>query len=324
MTTPEKQSRWAIFRALLPYYGTIVPAKFIQRTSEYIPGITRIHNLIEGIYKPKGSDYALSIASMQVNPYADKLTYLPDGRWYIQYSAKSGGKDLAVNQGLFRCMQDHEPVIVLQQVSDKTGKQGTQYRLMGLGLLDSYDASRDVFSVQHVDFATLEQVSYGEREETIIASALRSSILEDFIPFVAEDRAIYKVSSQKRDQAFKDVVLEQYAFTCAVTGMQYHSDHLVEAQAAHIIAKQHKGSDDPRNGIALSRTSHWAFDKGMFTISDQYDIIVHPKARNAASVKFPILDLHGQPMARPDDEAFLPHKDALAWHKEEVFDRFRT
>jgi len=130
MTTSEKQSRWAIFRALLPYYGKIVPAKFIQRTSERIPAITRIHNLIEGIYKPKGSDYALSIASMQVNPYADKLTYLPDGRWFIKYSAKSGGKGLAVNQGLFRCMQDHEPVIVLQQVSDKTGKQGTQYRLM--------------------------------------------------------------------------------------------------------------------------------------------------------------------------------------------------
>lgn len=306
----------------MPYYGTIVPAKFIQRTSEFISGITRIHNLIEGIYKPSGSEYALSIASMKVNPYADKLTYLPDGRWYIQYSAKSGGKDLAVNQGLFRCMQDREPVIVLQQHSDKTGKHGTQYRLMGLGLLDSYDASRDVFSVQHVDFATLEQVSYGEKEETIIASALRSSILEDFIPFVAEDRAIYKVSSQKRDQAFKDVVLEQYAFTCAVTGMQYHSEHLFEAQAAHIIAKHQKGSDDPRNGIALSRTAHWAFDKGMFTISDQYDIIVHPKARSASSAKFPILDLHNQPIARPDDEAFLPHKDALAWHKQEVFDRF--
>jgi hypothetical protein len=322
MTTSEKQSRWATFRALLPYYGKIVPAKFIQRTSAFIPGITRIHNLIEGIYKPSGSEYALSIASMKVNPYADKLTYLPDGRWYIRYSAKAGGKDLAVNQGLFRCMQDREPVIVLSQLSDKTGRQGTQYRLMGLGLIDHYDPGQDVFSVQHVDFATLEQVSSGEKEETIIASALRSSIMEDFIPFVAEDLAIYKVSSQKRDQAFKDVVLEQYAFACAVTSMKYRSEQLVEAQAAHIISKHHKGSDDPRNGIALSRTAHWAFDKGMFTISDQYDIVVHPKARHASVNIFPILDLHGQPIARPDDEAFLPHKDALRWHKKEVFDRF--
>jgi hypothetical protein len=318
----EKQNRWAIFRALLPYYGKIVSARFIQKTAEFIPNVPRIHNLIEGIYKPAGSEYALSIASMKVNPYADKLTYLSDGRWYIKYSARAGGSDLAVNKGLFKCMMDKEPVIVLEQLSDKTGRQGTQYRLMGLGLIDTYDPAQDVFSIQHVDFATLERVSYGEKEEAIVASALRSTILEKFILFAEEDKAIYKVSAQKRDQAFKDVVLEQYTFTCAVTGMQYYSDHLVEAQAAHIIPKRIKGSDDPRNGIALSRTAHWAFDKGMFTISDQYEIVVHPKAKHANVNKFPILDLHGQEISRPDDKAFWPHYDALTWHKEEVFDRF--
>ncbi len=322
MTISEKQIRWAIFRALLPYYGRIVSAKFIRRTFEFIPRVTRIHNLIEGIYKPKGGEYALSIASMKVNPYADKLTYLPDGRWFIEYSAKAGGEKLAVNQGLFRCMQDREPVIVLSQISDKTSRQGTQYRLMGLGLIDRYDPVQDVFTVQHVDFATLEQVSRGEEEETIIASALRNSILEDFIPFVAEHRAIYQVSAQKRDKAFADVVLEQYDFSCAVTGMRYHAEHIVEAQAAHIIAKTKSGSDDPRNGIALSHTAHWAFDKGMFTISDQYEVVVHPKARLASVNRFPILDLHGQPINRPADEAFWPHKNALAIHKQEVFDRF--
>ena len=322
MTTSEKQNRWAIFRALLPYYGKIVSARFIQRTVEFIPGITRIHNLIEGIYKPAGSEYALSIASMKVNPYADKLTYLSDGRWFIKYSAKAGGKDLAQNQGLFKCMMDKEPIIVLEQLSDKTSKHGTQYRLMGLGLIGGYDPTHDTFSIEHVDFATLEKVSYGEKEEIIIASALRSSILEEFVPFTAENKRITQISQEKRDQAFKNVVLEQYTFTCAVTGMQYYSDHLVEAQAAHIIPKKIKGSDDPRNGIALSRIAHWAFDKGMFTISDQYEIIVHTKAKHAKVNKFPILDLHGVEISRPDDKAFWPHKDALKWHKEEVFDRF--
>jgi putative restriction endonuclease len=86
--------------------------------------------------------------------------------------------------------------------------------------------------------------------------------------------------------------------------MQYYSDHLVEAQAAHIIPRRINGSDDPRNGIALSRTAHWAFDQGMFTISDQYEIIVHPKAKHAKINKFSILDLHGQPISKPEDDAF--------------------
>ena len=157
-----------------------------------------------------------------------------------------------------------------------------------------------------------------------MALALRSAILEKFIPFAEEDKAIYRVSAQKRDRAFKDVILEQYIFTCAVTGMQFYSDNLVEAQATHIIPRSVNGSDDPRNGIALSRTAHWAFDKGMFTISDQYEIVVHPKAKFAKVNNFPIFDLHGQPISRPDDEAFLPHTEALAWHKAEVFDKFNT
>jgi hypothetical protein len=39
------------------------------------------------------------------------------------------------------------------------------------------------------------------------------------------------VRIHQRDRAFKEVVMEQYAFTCAVTGTQYYSDHLVEVDA---------------------------------------------------------------------------------------------
>lgn len=267
MPKTEKDRRWEIFRALLPYYGKIVTPDFLRRTSEFVSGVERIHPLIEGIYKPKWSDHAISIASMKLNPYADKLTYLPDGRWIIKYSAKKGGPTKAVNVSLLNCLKDKEPVIVLEQISSKTHKQGSRYRLMGLGLIDNYDTNSEIFSIQHVDFATLEQVSNGADDKMFIASAIRSFTLEEFSPFVSEEKAIYQVSSQKRDQAFKDVVLDQYDFKCAVTGVKYHSENLTEAQAAHIISKGKKGCDDPRNGIALSRTAHWAFDVGMFTPS---------------------------------------------------------
>jgi len=322
MAKTEKEIRWEIFRALLPYYGKTVTPDFLRKTSGFIPGIDMIHPLIEGIYKPKWSDHALSIASMKVSPYADKLTYLPDGRWTIKYSAKKGGPDIAVNQSLFNCMRNKEPVIVLDQLSRKTSKQGTRYRLMGLGLISSYDAGTDIFNIQHVDFKTLEQVSNGADEDIIIQSALRSFTLEEFNPFVSEQKAIYQVKSQKRNQAFKQVVLDQYDFKCAVTGVKYHSDNLTEAQAAHIIPKGKNGTDDPRNGITLSRTAHWSFDVGMFTISDQFEIVVHPKAKLGSSNKFPILDMNGIQINLPDDESYYPHQEALEWHKKEVFNKF--
>ncbi|MFZ5564189.1 MAG: hypothetical protein ACOZBW_09045, partial [Thermodesulfobacteriota bacterium] len=204
MPNTEKERRWEIFQALLPFYGKKVRPDFLRQTSQYVPGIDRIHNLIEGIYKPAGSDYALSIASMKVNPYADKVTYLPDGRWIIKYSPKAGGLNLAVNQGLLKCMAEKEPVIVLKQLSDKTSRQGTQYRLMGLGLIDNYDPASDIFTIFHVDYATLTKVSQGADDDIFIASAIRAFALDEFKPFVAEDLAIYQVAKQKRDQAFKN------------------------------------------------------------------------------------------------------------------------
>ena len=322
MPNTEKERRWEIFQALLPFYGKKVTPDFLRQTSKYIPGIERIHPLIEGIYKPAGSEYALSIASMKVNPYADKVTYLADGRWTIKYSAKAGGPNLAVNQALIKCMAAKEPVIVLEQLSDKTGRQGAQYRLMGLGLIDNYNPATDLFTLFHVDYATMAQVSQGVDENVFVASAIRAFALDEFKPFVVDDVAIYQVAKQKRDQAFKDVILDQYDFQCAVTGLKYHSDNLTEAQAAHIISKGKKGSDDPRNGIALSQTVHWAFDAGMFTISDQYEIVIHPKAKNAGINKFPILDMNGRQIHLPEDENYYPHLEALAWHKQEVFERF--
>ena len=219
-------------------------------------------------------------------------------------------------------MTNKEPVIVLEQLSGKTAKQGARYRLMGLGLINSYDPASDIFNIQHVDYATLEQVSNGANEDIIIAPHLRSYTLEEFNPFISEDKSIYQIAKQKRNKAFKDVVLDQYGYKCAVTDVRYHSENLTEAQAAHIIANSKNGTDDPRNGISLSRTAHWAFDVGMFTISDQFEVVVHPKAKLASSDKFPILDMHGMRINLPEDENYYPHQEALEWHKKEVFNRF--
>lgn len=56
--------------------------------------------------------------------------------------------------------------------------------------------------------------------------------------------------------------------------IQYKS--FMNLEAAHIWPRSHKGLYLPSNGIALCRDMHWAFDKGMFTIGDDFKVIVHP------------------------------------------------
>ncbi len=317
----DSDIRWDIFRALLPFFGSIVTPSFLRRTREYVSGVERVHPLIEGIYKPKWSRYALSIASMQVNPYSDKLEYLADGRWRISYSAKSGGTHIAQNKALVNCMTDKEPVIVLLQISNNK-KNGVKYRLLGLGIIHYFDPIKDQFDIHHVDSEILGRLGNGVQEELLAEYSIREAAFEEFHPFVKEEKSIYKISKVKREQTFKKIILEQYDHTCSVTGIKFKYHNIVEAQAAHIISKSKNGSDDPRNGLALSSTAHWAFDKGIFTISDQYEIIVNPKAKSASLSKFPILEKEGQQIDLPGDQKFYPHQESLKWHREEVFSKF--
>jgi putative restriction endonuclease len=132
----------------------------------------------------------------------------------------------------------------------------------------------------------------------------------------------FKVSRQKRDAAVRNIVLANYGYTCAVTGQRFHSPHHIEADGAHIIGKDVRGTDDPRNGVALSRSAHWAFDRGIFRISDQYEVVVNPRVADASTDKFPVIEMDRQKVKLAKDEYYWPHPEALAWHKEEVFDRF--
>jgi len=320
----SSEHRLVIFRQLAPYFGKIVPSRFIQKTSETIPQIDRVHSLIEGIYKPKDSQYALTISSMLRNPYADRLEYNSDRSWYFYYSAKEGSLNSAANLSMFACMRDSEPLLVIQQVSDKYSAEGARHRILGLGMIESFDDTERLFRVHEVtaDMFQLRLDPSHVLEDDLIETALQLEALEQWTPYIAEDRAVYQVSKQKRDKAFRGIVLNNYSNACSVTGSQFSYCSTIEAHAAHIISKELNGTDDPRNGIAMSQTAHWAFDKGIFTINDQFEIQIHPKAREADSKHFPILSMHSQRICLPKDEIYYPHAEALKWHRENIFGKF--
>lgn len=107
----------------------------------------------KGIYKPKGSKYALSIRQNLHSNYHDKdIERLADGRWRYKYCPElAPGKkveDYYTNRALLANMRDGVPVGVLIQVKPKPGPL---YKVYGLGyvkkiedgffVLDSFDKS---------------------------------------------------------------------------------------------------------------------------------------------------------------------------------------
>jgi hypothetical protein len=317
---PDRTKRREIFGSLSQSFGKILPASFIRNPA--LPGVDRVHPLIEGIYKPAWSKYALSIASMLKSQYSDETHFNTDGTWWMHYSPKSGGMDLAANAALIRCMTDSEPLLILKQISTKGRSAGAQHRLLGLGLVEHFDPQRQLFRIRGVLSKFLPEYIDQPNPDRLLETAVRLAALEEWRPFAENDRAVYASSRQERDDAFREVVLTNYDRVCAVTGQKFVYSRTVEADAAHIIPIEDKGTDDPRNGLALSKSAHWAFDNGILTISDQYEILIHPEAKRASHSNFPLLQTDRKPLRLPHDTAFRPHQEALAWHRKERFGKF--
>lgn len=261
---------------------------------------------------------------MLSSPYTDQITFLGDRSWVMAYSPKSGGLDAASNVALFNCMEDQEPVLVLRQQTDKRSRSGSTYLIAGLGQLMRYDASRNVFHLRglHVEEVTTYLYGISNLTDDLLETAVRLEALEEWVPTVQEERAIYQVNRLKRDGAFRDVILSNYGYSCAVTGLRFQHGGNIEAEAAHIIGKDALGPDDPRNGLALSRTVHWAFDHGIFTLSDDYEVCVHERARDGDQRLTPVFDAGGRQILVPKEAFYRPHPSALAWHRKHRFGAF--
>lgn len=125
------------------------------------------------------------------------------------------------------------------------------------------------------------------------------------------------VSRPFRDASFRAHVREAYNNRCAVTGIRLvNGGGRPEVQAAHIVPVAHNGSDSVRNGMALSSTVHWMFDRGLISVSDDFRVIA-PQDLIAPELASIVEDR--RPLFLPANETNYPHKAFLEHHRNRVF-----
>lgn len=118
-----------------------------------------------------------------------------------------------------------------------------------------------------------------------------------------------------RDAAFRRAVLDAYDSRCAVTGLRIvNGGGKAEAQAAHVVPVSEGGPDVIQNGIALSATVHWLFDRHLISLTDDYGLLVsHNK------VPEPLRGLFARQHERvrlPGDRKLWPHLAYVQRHRE--------
>ena len=124
-----------------------------------------------------------------------------------------------------------------------------------------------------------------------------------------------------REVAFRRMVREAYGYRCAMSGLMLRNGGgRPEVQAAHIRPVECRGSDSVRNGLALSGTLHWMFDRGLVSVADDCETILvsHNKVPRETVARLLSPDFK---LIMPKDPRNAPHPDNIRWHRENVFGR---
>lgn len=132
------------------------------------------------------------------------------------------------------------------------------------------------------------------------------------------DRAVIEQLTRRkwRDRKFKQHIRIAYDRTCSFTGLRLiNGKGRPEVEAAHIRPVELGGNDWIRNGIALSGTVHWMFDRGLLSLSDDFIIL------RSRQLNHDVSNLLNKDMTArvPSDVRLQPHPEYMRWHRENVF-----
>lgn len=205
-------------------------------------------------------------------------------------------------------------------------------RLSNFAHLDPYHISRGVIGmsggakqVQPIweEYHKNKELLIFESEEVLSKFENKSieikyrNILTDINDFQGKER-MSVVKTRINQNVFREIVLTNYNFHCAVTGINI-SQLLV---ASHIIPWSENENErlNPENGICLSSTWDKAFDKGLIGINPDYNLVFSEKLKEKSNHEYYVklvAPYENRPIKTP--EKYLPRKDFLEYHLVNIF-----
>jgi putative restriction endonuclease len=144
---------------------------------------------------------------------------------------------------------------------------------------------------------------------------------EDQIQRDANYKSTEEAQKQGREVRFRLGIVAAYDYTCALTGYRLTTiSGSCIVDAAHIHQFSDSRNNDPRNGLALCKNAHWLFDRGLWTLNDDYRVIVATGqfAEDSPDQKG-LRQYHGERIRLPSDPELWPNLIHIAWHRKHRF-----
>ena len=139
------------------------------------------------------------------------------------------------------------------------------------------------------------------------------------VPGQQYEAKTYETTVQARSMpvAFREAALSWYDSQCPVSGV----DHDGLLDVAHVLPwNDHpEYRTDPENVLVLDKTHHEAFDRGLYTVDDDYRLRVAPDFETESDVlEGTLLEQRGERVdfprsRRPSTEFLSQHNETLNW-----------
>jgi putative restriction endonuclease len=130
----------------------------------------------------------------------------------------------------------------------------------------------------------------------------------------------YLRKSLVRDAVFRKSVVHLYDYQCSFCGLKViHSLTQSIVDGAHIKPFAKFYDNQINNGLSLCKNHHWAFDQGLFTIDDNYKIMISQDFQEISPNAKAIKDFQGISVLLPTLERHYPKLEAIQWHRQNIF-----
>ncbi|WP_224995708.1 HNH endonuclease [Cesiribacter sp. SM1] len=123
-----------------------------------------------------------------------------------------------------------------------------------------------------------------------------------------------------RDGTFKKVIANIYSHTCAISGLRVEATQNISMiDGCHIKPWSISHDDTATNGIALCPNLHRAFDRGLITLDEDYQLVLSKHFIEPFSSPYNIRQFEGKQVLLPNNTAWHPSQENLEHHRINTF-----
>ncbi len=135
-----------------------------------------------------------------------------------------------------------------------------------------------------------------------------------------ESQDVYQVEVYNRSDIFRRQIISLYYETCAMSGLCVSAPFTITmVDACHIEQFAKTFNNHPTNGIALCPNLHRAFDRGIVSVNDNYEIILSKSFKENVESDYSFHKLAGKSIILPTNSQYYPSLESFAWHRKNVF-----